>query len=157
MWNYWSNKLHHSFLYIVHQTECSLNQIIFTISLLSFPFITIVKIITIPLFLGSVYSVVAVALERYFNICKPFNRNLVSVVTEPRNRQCEKYRKYTQCMYIVHIIFKISVRVHHFVKVELDDNFKHIWVLYNVFYCSLKSLCKDYQNILNICKPFDRH
>lgn len=28
---------------------------------------------------GSVYSVVAVALERYFNICKPFHRNLGSV------------------------------------------------------------------------------
>ena len=27
---------------------------------------------------GSVYTVVAVALERYFNICKPFSRNLVS-------------------------------------------------------------------------------
>ena len=26
---------------------------------------------------GSVYTVVAVALERYFNICKPFSRNLV--------------------------------------------------------------------------------
>jgi len=29
---------------------------------------------------GSVYSVVAVALERYFNICKPFSRNLGSVL-----------------------------------------------------------------------------
>ena len=27
---------------------------------------------------GSVYSVVAVALERYFNICKPFRANWVS-------------------------------------------------------------------------------
>ena len=27
--------------------------------------------------LGSVYSVVAVALERFYNICKPFKRNLV--------------------------------------------------------------------------------
>ena len=27
---------------------------------------------------GSVYSVMAVALERYFNICKPFTRNWVS-------------------------------------------------------------------------------
>ena len=26
---------------------------------------------------GSVYSVVAVAVERYFNICKPFSRNMV--------------------------------------------------------------------------------
>ena len=32
---------------------------------------------------GSVYSVVAVALERYFNICKPFNRNLVSTLYRP--------------------------------------------------------------------------
>ena len=31
------------------------------------------------IFPGSVYTVVAVALERYFNICKPFSRNLVSV------------------------------------------------------------------------------
>merc|ERR1719219_775672 len=29
---------------------------------------------------GSVYSVVAVALERYYNICKPFKRNLGSVL-----------------------------------------------------------------------------
>jgi len=28
---------------------------------------------------GSVYSVIAVAVERYFNICKPFSRNLGSV------------------------------------------------------------------------------
>ena len=28
---------------------------------------------------GSVYSVIAVAIERYFNICKPFHRNLWSV------------------------------------------------------------------------------
>ena len=27
---------------------------------------------------GSVYSVVVVATERYFNICKPFHKNLVS-------------------------------------------------------------------------------
>ena len=63
-------------------------------------------IITIPLFSGSVYSVVAVALERYFNICKPFNRNLVSVVTEPKNRQRDKYRKYTQCMYILSLRYQ---------------------------------------------------
>ncbi|XP_023347656.1 FMRFamide receptor isoform X2 [Eurytemora carolleeae] len=29
---------------------------------------------------GSVYSVVAVAVERYFNICKPFDRNRVGVM-----------------------------------------------------------------------------
>ena len=29
---------------------------------------------------GSVYSVIAVAVERYFNICKPFSRNLVILV-----------------------------------------------------------------------------
>ena len=33
--------------------------------------------------LGSVYTVVAVALERYFNICKPFSRNLVSLDNIP--------------------------------------------------------------------------
>ena len=40
----------------------------------------IVKTLINPFLLGSVYSVVAVALERYFNICKPFNRNLVSIL-----------------------------------------------------------------------------
>ena len=29
---------------------------------------------------GSVYSVVAVALERYFNICKPFRANWVGII-----------------------------------------------------------------------------
>jgi len=41
-----------------------------------FPYILPVTQIALT---GSVYSVVAVALERYFNICKPFNRNLGSV------------------------------------------------------------------------------
>ena len=31
---------------------------------------------------GSVYSVVIVAMERYFNICKPFHKNLVERVTK---------------------------------------------------------------------------
>ena len=44
-------------------------------------FVAFSKYIYYPIFLfsiiGSVYSVVAVALERYYNICKPFKRNLV--------------------------------------------------------------------------------
>ena len=70
------------FICIVHQTWCCLNEIIFITSpsLWLFWFITISKTTIICFFLGSVYSVVAVALERYFNICKPFNRNLVSMV-----------------------------------------------------------------------------
>ena len=71
----------HFCTYILHQTECSMNTIVLikSLSLLLSVFITTMKAILIPCFSGSVYSVVAVALERYFNICKPFNRNLVSV------------------------------------------------------------------------------
>ena len=35
--------------------------------------------IFINLLIGSVYSVVAVAVERYFTICKPFNYNIVRI------------------------------------------------------------------------------
>ena len=47
------------------------------------PLITpIVLPITQMAMTGSVYSVVAVALERYFNICKPFRANWVRSVNE---------------------------------------------------------------------------
>ena len=36
---------------------------------------------------GSVYSVVVVATERYFNICKPFHKNLVSKIEKNNNIQ----------------------------------------------------------------------
>ena len=41
-----------------------------------FPFVLPITQIALT---GSVYSVVAVALERYFNVCRPFSRNLGSV------------------------------------------------------------------------------
>ena len=43
------------------------------------PFVTTVPdfLSIFPHFSGSVYSVIAVAFERFYNICKPFSRNLV--------------------------------------------------------------------------------
>ena len=43
-------------------------------------------------FPGSVYSVVAVALERYFHICKPFKNNWVSF-----KNICWLHKKYLHC------------------------------------------------------------
>ena len=49
---------------------------------------------------GSVYSVIAVAFERFYNICKPFSRNLVSQVYQTSNQQDAVF-KGSDCMTLI--------------------------------------------------------